>query len=47
MKHYTNIRAFILFNLNIWQAKIVRQESLNIEAVFERKIKQAEVQKRM
>lgn len=29
------------------QAKIVRQESLNIDAVFERKIKQAEVQKRM
>lgn len=29
------------------QAKIVRQESLNIEAVFERKTKQAEVQKRM
>lgn len=29
------------------QAKIVRQESLNIEATFERKIKQAEVQKRM
>ncbi|KAI8331512.1 ATP synthase subunit [Chlamydoabsidia padenii] len=32
---------------NIEKAKIVRQESLNIEAVFERKIKQAEVQKRI
>ncbi|KAI7904909.1 ATP synthase subunit [Cokeromyces recurvatus] len=32
---------------NIEKAKIVRQESLNIEAIFERKIKQAEVQKRI
>ncbi|KAI8085748.1 ATP synthase subunit [Gilbertella persicaria] len=32
---------------NIEKAKIVRQESLNIESVFERKIKQAEVQKRI
>ncbi|KAI9286644.1 ATPase, V1/A1 complex, subunit E [Umbelopsis sp. AD052] len=32
---------------NIEKAKIVRQESLNIEATFERKIKQAEVQKRI
>ncbi|KAI8882959.1 ATP synthase subunit [Backusella circina FSU 941] len=32
---------------NIEKAKIVRQESLNIEGVFERKIKQAEVQKRI
>ncbi|KAF7721833.1 V-ATPase V1 sector subunit E [Apophysomyces ossiformis] len=32
---------------NIEKAKIVRQESLNIEAVFERKLKQAEVQKRI
>ncbi|KAG1448497.1 hypothetical protein G6F56_008925 [Rhizopus delemar] len=32
---------------NIEKAKIVRQESLAIDAVFERKIKQAEVQKRM
>ncbi|PHZ15124.1 ATPase, V1/A1 complex, subunit E [Rhizopus microsporus ATCC 52813] len=32
---------------NIEKAKIVRQESLNIDAVFERKIKQAEVQKRI
>ncbi|KAI8975213.1 ATP synthase subunit [Mycotypha africana] len=32
---------------NIEKAKIVRQESLNIDSVFERKIKQAEVQKRI
>ncbi|KAI8326921.1 ATP synthase subunit [Choanephora cucurbitarum] len=32
---------------NIEKAKIVRQESLNIESVFERKIKQAEVQKKI
>ncbi|RCI06836.1 V-ATPase V1 sector subunit E [Rhizopus stolonifer] len=32
---------------NIEKAKIVRQESLAIDAVFERKIKQAEVQKRI
>ncbi|KAI7887331.1 ATP synthase subunit [Lichtheimia hyalospora FSU 10163] len=32
---------------NIEKAKIVRQESLNIEAVFERKMKQAEVQKKI
>ncbi|KAI9480374.1 MAG: ATP synthase subunit [Benjaminiella poitrasii] len=32
---------------NIEKAKIVRQDSLNIESVFERKIKQAEVQKRI
>ncbi|KAI8881551.1 ATP synthase subunit [Backusella circina FSU 941] len=32
---------------NIEKAKIVRQESLNIEGVFERKIKQAQVQKRI
>ncbi|KAI7863936.1 ATP synthase subunit [Spinellus fusiger] len=32
---------------NIEKAKIVRQESLNIEAIFERKMKQAEVQKRI
>ncbi|KAI9246374.1 ATP synthase subunit [Sporodiniella umbellata] len=32
---------------NIEKAKIVRQESLNIDGVFERKIKQAEVQKKI
>lgn len=32
---------------NIEKAKIVRQESLNVEAVFERKMKQAEVQKKI
>jgi V-type H+-transporting ATPase subunit E len=45
MKDYFKARIFILTSIS--QAKIVRQESLNIEAVFERKIKQAEVQKRM
>lgn len=38
---------FLCFNFIFKQAKIVRQESLAIDAVFERKIKQAEVQKRM
>ncbi|CAG8433640.1 1205_t:CDS:2 [Ambispora gerdemannii] len=32
---------------NIEKAKLVRQESINIEAVFQRKIKQAEVQKKI
>ncbi|KAG0168980.1 V-ATPase V1 sector subunit E [Apophysomyces sp. BC1015] len=36
-----------VFNEMKKMAKIVRQESLNIEAVFERKIKQAEVHKRI
>jgi len=39
--------AIFLLLKCVLQAKIVRQESLNIEATFERKIKQAEVQKRM
>ncbi|CAG8612497.1 8500_t:CDS:2 [Paraglomus brasilianum] len=32
---------------NIEKAKLVRQESINIEATFQRKIKQAEVQKKI
>jgi len=32
---------------NIEKGKLVRQEALNVEAIFDRKIKQAEVQKRI
>jgi len=32
---------------NIEKGKLVRQEALNVEAIFERKLKQAEVQKRI
>ncbi|KAI8980006.1 ATP synthase subunit [Pilobolus umbonatus] len=44
---YNEMKKMADEEFNIEKAKIVRQESLNIEAVFDRKIKQAEVQKRI
>ncbi|CAO3651776.1 unnamed protein product [Mucor hiemalis] len=44
---FNEMKRWLMRNLTFEKAKIVRQESLNIEAVFERKIKQAEVQKRI
>lgn len=38
------VRSFLL---SLPQAKLVRQEAINIDAAFQRKVKQADVQRRM